>query len=248
MKITASTLRHRPNTWRQICEVAPTYSGSVVCRVSGSARRNQMTTTPIAAPNRNGIRQAQSVIAAVPSHNVTRKGTNEPSITPTLTKLEMIPAARPERWVGMISTPYAVDSGASTPVEMPCARRQRSRMTGASQPMVLTSGITPMISVVTAMIPTDHNMTARRPTLSATPPSRMPPSGRAMNPTANTDRAARVASTGLSVRKKWTPIVAASRPKTCQSYHSRVLPSPSPSIDRRSPAAWVSASSNRCAS
>src|SRR6476619_4650174 len=90
-----------------------------------------------------------------------------------------------------------------------------------------------MIRVVIAIIMMDQSITRRRPILSAKVPSRMPPSGRNAKPTAKTASALSVAATGSCDGKNLGPMKADSRPKTIQSYHSRVFPSPRPSSPRR---------------
>src|SRR5690606_4102843 len=90
-----------------------------------------------------------------------------------------------------------------------------------------------MTSVVTAMRATEPSITRLRPIRSAATPNSTPPSGRTANPTAKTASALSVDETGSSAGKKCGPRNAESRPKTIQSYHSRVLPSPRPSIALR---------------
>jgi hypothetical protein len=100
----------------------------------------------------------------------------------------------------------------SAPEKKPCASRTSRSATGASTPATEAVGSNPTATVATPMPITVTSRTLRRPSLSPSRPSTMPPTGRIRNALPKMARTESKAAVALSAGKKSGPIMAAMYP------------------------------------
>ncbi len=99
-----------------------------------------------------------------------------------------------------LGSPYSLDSSTapphSPPTPTPWANRRMTSAIGASTPMAAYPGSSPISTVATPISSSVLTSTCLRPSLSPSRPKKMPPTGRARNPTAYVEKDSSVPVSG----------------------------------------------------